>query len=75
MTLEKSNPARVCGAAGLGIVTGLAGYDTRLSSAAHSDLQRAWLAARHPMPADPFACRSRLSLLSELAFATNRRRA
>jgi hypothetical protein len=75
MAHEITNPARVCGAAGLGNVNGLAGYDTRVSSAAHSDLQRAWLAARHPMPADLSACRSRLSLLSELAFATNRRRA
>jgi hypothetical protein len=75
MVPETANPARDCGAAGLGIVTGLAGYDSRVSRTPQTDLQRAWLASRFPMPVDAETCRARLSLLSSLAFSTTARRA
>ena len=75
MELEGLSTGNARDVAGLGCLPSRAAWDSRLDSAAHIDLQRAFLAARHPFPADPDACRSRLTLLSELAFSTVARRA
>lgn len=75
MKPENVKAALGANGAAFGLVSASDARDNRRDSGPQVVWQRAFLASRYGMPADPLACQARLTLLSEPAFSTIARRA